>query len=166
MAHRGAQRALLAIVVAAVEMVEHAGARPALPRDCQVGLDRIELHLVGYLPEELSFQPGKLGLDRPHELHAFGNEIAQGPKAVAQPCPSFRALQQFLEPILRPGGKDDPDSRVPARIGEGVECDIDAAVTRLLYLAEHLAGGGPGAASDEDQMRYLERHARPPRALH
>src|SRR5256885_3180564 len=82
MAHRGAQRFLIA-VVAAVQMVEYAGAGPALSRDGQVSLDRIELHRIGNLSKKFSLEMREFRLDRPHQLDALRDKRAQRLKAVA-----------------------------------------------------------------------------------
>src|ERR1700756_2593428 len=101
MTHRRAQCFLVALVIAAVQMIEHSSASSALSRNREIRLDRVELQYIGYFAEEFSFQVSQLGLDRPHQLHAFRDERAQRLKSVAQLRPAVGAVQQFLEARLR-----------------------------------------------------------------
>ena len=70
----------------------------------------------------------ELGLDRPHQLDRFRDESTKRPETVVQLCPSVRRVEQTLQPGLRPRGKNHPNRRVAACVGESVERDIDALV--------------------------------------
>src|SRR6267142_3856746 len=159
MLHRGLERIFVTRVVAAIKMNQHSGTSLTLARDGQVRIDWIELQLVRDLGKEFSLQMTELRLDGPHQLDRFGNERTERPESFAQLRPSVGAVEQILEPGLRPRGKDHADSRVAAGIWERVERDIYAVVAMTLDFGERVLNRRPGAPADEDQMRDLQRHA-------
>src|ERR1700733_11260467 len=144
-------------------MIQYARAGFALASDGQIGVDRIELQLIGDLSEKLAFEITELGLDRPHELDRIGDEGLERLESVAQFRPSVRRIEQRLETRLRPRGKDHANGGVAAGIRKGVERDIDAVAAVTLDLGNRVVDGPPRAPADENKMRDLRRHAGPPR---
>src|SRR6266481_3109448 len=98
----------------------------------------------------------ELRLDCPHQLDRFGDEGTERAESFAQLRPSVAAVEQILEPGLRPRRKNHADSRVAAGVWERVERDIDTVVAMTLDFGEGVLDRRPGAPANEDQMRDLQ----------